>query len=138
MKAFIAIVSLVVLVASPASAQRGGPAPRSPEIHPDGRVTFRLAAPNATEVRVSGDFLPAPQPLQKDEKGIWAVTVGPVKPELYTFQVSVNGVSAVRGSLNIPGPAPMFFDMRPVPHGGVDQRWYSSKVIQTTRRVFVY
>jgi enterochelin esterase-like enzyme len=138
MKTVALALLLIVTIAGPTLAQRGAPAVRSPEIHSDGRVTFRLAAPNATDVRVSGDFLPAPQPLQKDEKGIWTTTVGPVKPELYTFQVSVNGVSAVRGPLNIPGPAPMFFDMRPVPHGGIDQRWYSSKVIQTTRRVFVY
>ena len=138
MKTVAAALLLTMAIAGPASAQRGAPAVRSPEIHPDGRVTFRLAAPNATDVRVNGDFLPAPQPLQKDEKGIWATTIGPVKPELYAFQVSVNGVTAVRGSLNIPGPAPMFFDMRPVPHGGIDQRWYSSKAIQATRRVFVY
>jgi hypothetical protein len=56
-------------MAGPTFAQRGAPAVRSPEILPDGRVTFRLAAPNATDVRVSGDFLAAPQPLQKDEKG---------------------------------------------------------------------
>ena len=138
MKAVAGALLLTLAIAGPTLAQRGAPAVRSPEIHPDGRVTFRLAAPNATDVRVSGDFLAAPQPLQKDEKGIWAATVGPVTPELYTFQVSVNGVAAVRGTLNIPGPAPMFFDMRPVPHGGIDQRWYSSKTIQTTRRVFVY
>ena len=138
MKTAAVALLLTLTIGGPAFAQRGAPAVRSPEIHPDGKVTFRLAAPNATDVRVSGDFLPAAQPLQKDEKGLWTVTVGPVKPELYTFQVSVNGVSAVRGSLNIPGPAPMFYDMRSVPHGGVDQRWYTSKVTQLTRRVFVY
>jgi enterochelin esterase family protein len=138
MKAVAGALLLTLAIAGPALAQRGAPAVRSPEIHPDGRVTFRLAAPNATDVRVSGDFLPAPQPLHKDEKGIWAATVGPITPELYAFQVSVNGVAAVRGTLNIPGPAPMFYDMRPVPHGGIDQRWYSSQAIQTTRRVFVY
>ena len=138
MKTLAGALVLTMSLAGSALAQRGAPAVRSPEIHPDGRVTFRLAAPNATDVRVSGDFLPAPQPLQKDEKGIWAATVGPVKPELYVFQMLVNGVAAVRGSLNIPGPAPMFFDMRPVPHGGIEQRWYTSKTIQTMRRVFVY
>jgi hypothetical protein len=59
-----------LLLAQPATAQRGGPAPRSPEVHADGRVTFRLSAPNATDVRLAGDFLSAPQLLQKDENGI--------------------------------------------------------------------
>ncbi len=137
MRAFCVLL-LALVVALPAFAQRGGPALRSPEVHPDRRVTFRLAAPNATEVRVSGDFVTAAQPLQKDEKGIWSVTVGPVTPEIYTYQLSVNGVVATRGSLDVPGAAPMFYDMRSVPHGAVEQRWYESKSIQAVRRVFIY
>jgi enterochelin esterase family protein len=132
------VLVLVVALAQPAFAQRGGPALRSPEVHPDRRVTFRLAAPNATEVRVSGDFISAPQPLQKDEKGIWSITVGPVMPEIYAYQLSVNDVVASRGSLEVPGAAPMFYDLRPVPHGAVEQRWYDSTSIQAVRRVFVY
>ena len=138
MKAFSLTVVLAVLVAQPLFAQRGGPAVRSPEIHPDGRVTFRLAAPNATEVRVSGDFLKAPQPLQKDDKGIWSVTVGPVSPEIYNYQLQVNGVAMTRARLDVPGPTPRFFDARSVAHGAVEQRWYNSKAIQGVRRVFIY
>jgi enterochelin esterase family protein len=66
------------------------------------------------------------------------VTVGPVAPEIYTYQLSVNGVVASRGSLDVPGSAPMFYDLRPVPHGAVEQRWYESRSIQAGRRVFVY
>ena len=62
MKALHLGVLLAVLAAQPVFAQRG-PALRSPELLPDNRVTFRLAAPNATDLRVSGDFLSAPQPL---------------------------------------------------------------------------
>jgi enterochelin esterase-like enzyme len=138
MKAISLAFVLVVVAAQASFAQRGGPAVRSPEVHADGRVTFRLAAPNATDVRISGDFLRAAQPLVKDEKGIWSATVGPVSPELYGYQLSVNGVVATRGTLDVPGPAPMFYDMRPVAHGGVEQRWYQSKSIGSTRRVFVY
>ena len=137
MKALPLAVLLAVLAAQPVFAQRG-PALRSPELHPDNRVTFRLAAPNATDVRVLGDFLPGPQALQKDDRGVWTATVGPVTPELYTFTISVNGVAATRGTLDVPGPAPMFYDLRPVAHGAVEQRWYQSKSIQTTRRVYVY
>lgn len=129
---------VALLVAGPLFAQRGGPAVRSPEVLPDGRVTFRLAAPNATEVRLSGDFLAAPQPLQKDEQGIWSITVGPVSPERYGFTLAVNGVVATRGTLDMPGAAPMFYDLKPVPHGAVEQRLYPSKSLQAERRVFVY
>jgi len=138
MKAFSLLVLLVTLAAQPAFAQRGGPALRSPEVQPDRRVTFRLSAPNATDVRLSGDFLKAPESLQKDEKGVWSITVGPVSPEIYGYQLSVNGVTATRGTLDVPGAAPMFYTMRPVAHGAVEQRWYSSKAVQDVRRVFVY
>jgi len=137
MKAFRASIVLAVLAVQPLSAQRG-PAVRSPEVHPDRRVTFRLAAPNATEVRLTGEFMSGAQALQKDEKGIWSLTVGPVEPEIYSYTLTVNGVAATRGRLEVPGAAPMFYDMRPVAHGAVEQRWYPSKATQSTRRAFVY
>jgi enterochelin esterase family protein len=138
MKAFSLCLLFALCLAQPATAQRGGPAPRSPEVHADGRVTFRLAAPSATDVRLAGDFLAAAQPLQKDEKGIWSVTVGPVPPERYGFSLAVNGVVATRGTLDMPGAAPMFYDVKPVPHGAVEQRIYHSKSLQLPRRVFIY
>jgi enterochelin esterase family protein len=134
----VSVCLLALLAVQPALAQRGGPAVRSPEVLSDGRVTFRLAAPNATEVRLSGDFLAAPQPLQKDDKGVWAVTVGPVVPERYGFTLTVNGVAATRGTLDVPGPAPMFYDLKPVTHGAIEQRLYQSKSLQSQRRVFIY
>ena len=62
--------------AAPAPAGRGGgrgaPPVKSPEVAADGRVTFRLRAPNAKEVAVGvrRDALP----MQKDEQGVWSVT----------------------------------------------------------------
>jgi enterochelin esterase family protein len=101
-------------------------------------VTFRLAAPDATEVRLTSEFLPAPQPMARDDKGIWSVTVGPVPPEIYSYAIGVNGVTATRGTLEMPAAAPMFYDLRAVPHGGVEQRWYTSKTTGAVRRAFVY
>lgn len=137
MKAFSLTVALAVLMTPLLFAQRG-PAVRSPEILPDGRVTFRLAAPNASEVRVTGEFLKAPELLTKDEKGIWTVTVGPVSPEIYSYNFSVNGVALARVRLDVPGSTPRFFDTRPVAHGAVEQRLYNSKSIEDVRRAFVY
>ena len=39
----------------------GGQMPQSPEIHADKTVTFRLKAPNAQKVQITGDFLPTKQ-----------------------------------------------------------------------------
>ena len=120
MRALVLTLALA-LFAAPSWAQRG-PALRSPDVLPDGRVTFRLAAPAATDVQVSGDFLAKPMALHKDDKGVWSATVGPVTPDIYNYQLSVNGLAMTRGRLDVPGATARFFDLRPVPHGAVEQR----------------
>jgi 1,4-alpha-glucan branching enzyme len=66
---------------------------RSPEIVDDQKVTFRLRAPNATEVVVNGDW---PQgrgdKMTKDDAGVWSATVGPLTPELWAHTVSGAGI----------------------------------------------
>ena len=64
---------------------------KSPEVNPDGSVTFRLVAPKAMKVTVSGDFLTAiPEGatdatttvdmVEKD--GVWEYTTVPLPGEL--------------------------------------------------------
>ena len=57
--------------AGPRGGGRGAPPVKSPEVS-DGRVTFRLRAPNAKEVAVAlaGNRLT----MQKDEQGVWSAT----------------------------------------------------------------
>src|SRR5262245_3900163 len=58
---------------------RGGGGPvKSPEVAADGKVTFRLRAPNAKEVavQVSGKRIV----LTKDEQGLWTGTSDALKP----------------------------------------------------------
>src|SRR5580693_1419145 len=105
--------------AAPGRAGRGA-ALRSPEVLPDGRVTFRLASPKATEVLVKGDWATgAGTPLVKGDNGAWSVTVGPLTPELWTYTYSVDGATVLdptntnivrdgtryENSLLVPGPA---------------------------------
>src|SRR6476620_5074389 len=70
---------------------RGAPPVKSPEIAADGRVTFRLRAPNAKEVAVSmgGKQLP----MQKDEQGVWSFTSEPMNPDIYNYSLVVDGTS---------------------------------------------
>ena len=59
-KKFI-IAAAAMLIGICASAQQalwGGSQIKSPEINPDNSVTFRLRAPKAVKVQVTGDFLP--------------------------------------------------------------------------------
>src|SRR6185295_8942170 len=68
-----------------------GPA-ASPEIHADRTVTFRLRAPNAKEVNVTGEIPGGNKAMTKDEQGVWSVTVGPLPPELYGYGFTVDGL----------------------------------------------
>jgi len=57
-------------------------------------VTFRVYAPKATDVTVSGEFeVGAPaHKMVKDAQGVWSVTVGPFEPENYEYDFTVDGV----------------------------------------------
>ena len=73
----------IALAALPLLAQQAPrPAIVSPEVQADRRVTFRLLAPKANEVELSGDWMGAqpPAPLVKDEGGVWRVTLGRSNP----------------------------------------------------------
>jgi hypothetical protein len=48
----------------------------SPEVTSDRRVTFRLRAPEAKAVTISGDF-GSDAVMRKGDGGVWSVTVGP-------------------------------------------------------------
>ena len=140
--------------ARPAFGQGRGPNIVSPEVTPDHKVTFRILAPKASEVTVSGDFMtggPA-EKLTKNDEGIWSATVGPLVPDLYSYTFSVDGVKTIdpRNPLvkqGIAGLDSMFYmtgdessfeDNKPVPHGQVRQVWYQSKTLDTQRRMHVY
>src|SRR6187431_2592006 len=57
-------------------AGRGAPPVKSPEVGADRRVTFRLRAPNAKEVAVTG--IAGRLQMQKDDQGVWSVTTEPL------------------------------------------------------------
>jgi enterochelin esterase family protein len=143
--------ALAVLVsATPAFPQTTSP---SAEISTDGRVTFRLHAPEATDVLVSGNWPGgAPAAMTKDARGVWSTTVGPLTPELWSYRFVVNGVPAVDPQNNnvirdglrvdnlliVPGPESMLYQNRDVPHGTLAATWYDSSTLKLRRRMFVY
>lgn len=48
----------MIMSANAQQALWGGSQIVSPEVHPDKTVTFRLSAPKAVKVQLTGDFLP--------------------------------------------------------------------------------
>lgn len=140
-----------------AQAPTPGPPPiTSPEVHADGRVTFRLLAPDATSVSVTGDWPggihTTTTPMASDAVGVWSVTVGPLKPEFWIYTFTVNGVTVldprnlqtrrnttrIENTLIVPGPESADYAVNPVPHGTVSLQWYASPTVAATRRVAVY
>ncbi len=158
----MAVGLLLLATASRSSAQRSQrqPTPNdtlvSPEVHSDHRVTFRLYAPKASEVLVAGDFGPEAK-LAKDDKGVWSVTVGPLTPDLYTYNFYVDGGvgigvktldpknalikqgnTGVDSMVFVRGKEAEFEENKEVPHGEVRQVWYRSSTLNDQRRMHVY
>jgi enterochelin esterase-like enzyme len=157
------ILAMAVLAAFciPLDAQQslwGGGDITSPEIHDDGTVTFRLSAPGATEVKISGDWMPSQgwvpgsELMTKDEKGIWTHTTGVLGPELYGYSFTVDGLRVndpsnafltrdIATNTNIfiiAGGQADLYRVNGVPHGSVTKRWYDSPGLQMKRRLTVY
>ncbi len=135
-----------------------GPAPvRSPEVHPDRTVTFRLRAPQAASVEVTGEVArgKGPQAMTKGSDGVWSITLGPFTPEIWIYNFRVQGVelpdpsnislmpraagtAAVSSFVEIPEDGPAFYDARAVPHGDVRMVLYPSKTMGVDRYMWVY
>ena len=117
-----------------------GPFIISPEIHRDKTVTFRYLAPRASVVKLSGQFQKAPVEMSKDSLGIWSITTGPIKPDIYPYSFQVDGVTVMdpanvaffpnerfKASLvDVPGDEPLVHAMKSVPHGTVTYEYYPS------------
>lgn len=129
---------------------RGGAPVKSPEVSADGRVTFRLRAPNAKEVGVSlggGRSLP----MTKDASGLWSVVSDPLPPDIYTYSLVVDGASMNDPSnrqvqTSFTGFQSMFMVSGPkawlpatsAPRGAVARHPFHSAVANDDRDFFVY
>ncbi|WP_026947479.1 esterase [Algoriphagus marincola] len=138
----------------------------SPETHEDNSVTFRLFAPNAETVEITGDFLPTTKvetpmgemdgpgkvELSKDENGLWSYTSETLGPELYNYAFLIDGfrttdpnnpflIRDVASSTNIfiiGGGHAELYKTNDIPHGSVTRRWYDSPGLDMDRRITIY
>ena len=106
---FTIIALLATTLTFAQQALFGGASIVSPEIHPDNTVTFRIVAPKAVSVQVTGDFLPTQKQKVKfgdnemeidatgvadltEKDGVWEYTTPePVAPEFYTYHFLIDG-----------------------------------------------
>src|SRR5262245_13002046 len=149
---------LQLTLAQPAAAPARGRGPQgpqvvSPEVSPDGRVTFRILAAKAQAVRLSGGDIPGNgqgAEMTKGTNGVWEVTLGPIRPGAYRYNFNVDGVSVIDprspatsesfnnvwSLVNVPGAD--FMDTKDVPHGAVSTVTYYSTALKRFRRMHVY
>jgi enterochelin esterase family protein len=135
-----------------ALSQQRTPPVVSPQVHTDKTVTFRFRAPNAKEVKLDTQIAKEPQSMTKDENGIWSLTIGPVKPDIYPYCFVVDGISVAdpnnvlifanerfKNSLvDIPGDTPLIHSMQNVPHGNISYRFYKSTTLGRIRTLVIY
>src|SRR5580693_3134405 len=151
--------ALLVLAGASGQAPRREPTLsetlKSPEVTADHHVTFRILAPKASEVTLTGDWLGAAPPpkLSKDERGVWSVTLGPFEPSIYIYSFNVDGMAipdpvnpriklrarTSASMVEVADDTPAFWEPRDVPHGAVEINWDKSKAIGgETRAIWIY
>jgi enterochelin esterase-like enzyme len=129
----------------------------SPEIG-NGNVTFRISAPYADSVRLSGSWMPRTSStgvpgmdMTKDEKGTWSLAIATPEPELYTYSFIVDGLT-VNDPNNIfmQRDGTRYLSVLLIPgtltenyyeaghRGNLNEVWYDSPILGMERRLFVY
>lgn len=169
MKRFTSLAVLLLLCTFSYAQQAlwgGGPVV-SPEIHENNTVTFRLKAPKAVKVQVTGDFLPTQKiktqfgefdgpgvaDLKEGKDGVWEYTTPePLSPELYSYSFIVDDlkmmdpanvymirdVATVTNVFIVGGERADLYKVNKVPHGTVSRVWYNSPALGMDRRLTVY
>jgi enterochelin esterase family protein len=113
-------------------------------------VTVRLRAPNAKEVFLTG--IGQRLALTKDDQGVWSATTAVLKPDVYLYQFSVDGMTVNdpsnpslgtsygtggRSVVTVPG-AVAWAPVAGVPKGSVSRHSYHSDVVGDDREFYVY
>lgn len=127
------------------------PAVTSPDIHPDGSVTFQLLAPKANEVRLHCEGVPDSD-MTKGADAVWTFTTKPLDPDIYTYSFEVDGVHMIdpRNSfikynlldtvsqVEVPGPSTLPWQIANVPRGELHRHFFRSTVANDNRDFIVY
>lgn len=146
---------LLFLIAAIAMTTRGyaqrPPDFISPQVNDDRTVVYRFFAPSAKEVKLSTQTERTPVQMTKEESGVWSVTLGPIKPDIYPYHYIVDGVSVAdpkngwlfpnegfQSSLvDVSDASTAVQTLRDVPHGTVSYRYYTNSELGQ-RPVVIY
>jgi enterochelin esterase family protein len=126
---------------------------KSPEMHQDNVVTFRMKAPDAKKVEIEGSFLNGRKDMTKGNDGVWTYSSAPLWPELHTYCFYVDGIrmldpqnvymirdiATYTNYFLIDGALSANYIVRDVPHGTMSKVWYPSPTLgMNQRRMTIY
>jgi len=160
-KQILFVIAFVIMGTSSSFAQQalwGAPGIVSPEVKSGNTVTLRFQAPDAKEVKISGDWMPSKdwipgsEAMTKDEKGVWSYTTSVMPSDLYGYSFLVDGlkttdpnnvylirdVASVTNVFLLNGDKGDLYKVNKVPHGTVARRWYNSPGNGMERRMTIY
>jgi enterochelin esterase family protein len=139
---------------------------KSPEVHPDGHVTFRIYAPQAQQVKLQAEG-PESTPgmtmkelmtvvmqgvsMTRQDNGVWTIEIGPIQPGVYRYNFLIDGAAAtdprnplasesltqVKSLYEVPGADFLEYKSN-VPHGAIASVFYPSPVVGALRRMHIY
>ena len=120
-----------------------------PMVNSQGAVRAQLRAPQANSVQL--DIGGVRYEMVKDENGVWTGTSNPQDVGFHYYQLNVDGASVPDpGSLyyfgagrwgsgiEIPSDDMDFWQVKNVPQGAVEEKYYWSKATESMRHCFVY
>jgi enterochelin esterase-like enzyme len=131
----------------------------SPEVHADRTVTFRLYAPKAADVTLTGDWLATPAArtggtvkMTKGEDGVWTYTSAPLEATIHLYSFTLDGVNIadpvnpvikerIRTSaslVEVPGTPTPVWQLQQSPRGTVELNWQRSQVYNDEHQFAVY
>jgi enterochelin esterase-like enzyme len=130
----------------PASSNQ--PGKEYPKVNSEGRVKFRIVAPEARSVGVtfrdSSEFI-------KGEDGAWYGTTRPLDEGFHYYLIKIDGAEvsdpnsmmffgAMRwgSAVELPAHDQDFYALKNVPHGQLRELFFHSKSTDSMRRAFVY
>lgn len=119
-----------------------------PQVNSEGRVRFRIVAPQATSVscsfRDSSEFV-------KDDQGVWTGYTRKLDEGFHYYTIKIDGAEvpdpnskyffgAMRwgSGVEVPAKDKDFYAMKSVPHGQMREVLFPSESTKTDRRAFVY
>ena len=120
-----------------------------PMVNSQGAVRARLRAPEAKAVRL--DIGGRKYEMTKDAEGVWTGTSNPQDVGFHYYQLEVDGASVPDpgtvyfygagrwgSGIEIPSADMDFWQVKNVPQGAVEEKYYWSKATESMRHCYVY